>query len=196
MVDNAGPPYLTQPDAHCVRVTPRRHRRRRNYPAYTVLKGRIVGVFTCPWDDLKDYVLGVPHANYKGYDSVAQAQAAYMIGYGLGVVETVDGADGGDDRSNAPTSIVSNDPTEEEIYEALERASSTFLGPEWVVVFRGVRPGVYPSWNFVSSIVSGVSTAVYEKFSTRREAEIRWRAAVQAEQVTTLLRGVSYVRRV
>lgn len=47
--DNAGPRYLTQPLAQCVRVTPRPHRRRNAYPVYTVLKGRVTGVFTCSW---------------------------------------------------------------------------------------------------------------------------------------------------
>lgn len=70
-----------------------------------------------------------------------------MIEYGLGLVEVVEGDD--DARSNdstAPTSIAPEDPTHEQIYRALEQAASTFLGREWLVVFRGVRPGIYPFW--------------------------------------------------
>ncbi|KAF7968491.1 hypothetical protein HWV62_30449 [Athelia sp. TMB] len=169
-------------------------------------------------DDLKPYVLRVSHANYKGYDTVVQAQAAYMIGYSLGLVQVLgdDGnvanADGSSDAdgataddssdsggsatnaSSAPPSLAPAQPTEEEIYHALERASSTFLGQNWIAVFRGVRPGVYPSWNFVSPLVSGLSTSVYEKFQTRAEAEQRWRQARLAGQVMTLVPGISYVR--
>ncbi|KAF7966710.1 hypothetical protein HWV62_37294 [Athelia sp. TMB] len=117
-----------------------------------------------------------------------------MIGYNLDLVQVVGGDDGSEsDASTAPSSIVPRHPTAEEIHRALESASGTFLGREWLVVFRGTRPGVYPSWSFVSSLVSGVSTAVYEKFDTKEEAEARWREAVRARQVRTLAPGVSYV---
>ncbi|KAF7965446.1 hypothetical protein HWV62_43503 [Athelia sp. TMB] len=152
------------------------------------------------WDDLKPFVDRVSCPNVKGYDTVAEAQAAYMIGYSLGLVKAVD------DAVNAgrpePVSLVVRNPTHEQIYDALERSAPNFLGREWSVVFRGVRPGIYPSCdakahlrrNFVSGIVSGISTAVYEKFSTREEAEARWEEALRAGTVETLLPGVSYVR--
>lgn len=89
----------------------------------------------------------VSHANYKGYDDIIQAQTAYMIGYSLGLVEVVE--DDGNTASNASSalsSVLPMHPTPEEIYHALERASNTFLGREWLVVFRGKHPGIYPSW--------------------------------------------------
>lgn len=90
---------------------------------------------------------GVSHANYKGYDDVTQAQMAYMIRYSLGLVHVVKDGNGTDsDTSTAPSSIVPRHPTEEQVYEALEHASNTFLGREWLVVFRGTRPGIYLSW--------------------------------------------------
>lgn len=98
-------------------------------------------------DELRGYVLNVSHANYKGYDDIIRAQTAYMIGYSLGLVEVVDDDDGtASDTSTAPSSAVPRHPNAEQVYRALERASSTFLTREWLVVFRGTRPGIYPSW--------------------------------------------------
>lgn len=98
-------------------------------------------------DELREYVLHVSHANFKGYDDVVQAQTAYMIGYSLGLVEVVDDDDDtASDTSAAPSSAVPRHPNADEVYRALERASNVFLGRKWLVVFRGTRPGVYPSW--------------------------------------------------
>ncbi|KAF7971007.1 hypothetical protein HWV62_22271 [Athelia sp. TMB] len=166
--------------------------RRPNRPLYQVRTPEGAAVIE-GWDDLKVFVLRTSQSNYKGYDNVAQAQAAYMIGYNLGLVEIV--ANGNPVAAVAPRSVVPQHPSPEELYRALEQAADTFLGREWVVVFRGVRPGVYPSWNFVSDLVSGVSTSVYEKFDTRAEAEAQWQEARRAGRVRTLLRGISYVQR-
>lgn len=103
-------------------------------------------------------MVGVSHANYKGYDDIAQAQAAYMIGYTLGLVEVVEDDDGtASDTSTAPSSVAPRHPTEEQIYQALERAPNTFMGREWLVVFRGIRPGIYPSW-YVSNYLPQTCT--------------------------------------
>lgn len=86
---------------------------------------------------------------YKGFRTRQEAECAYVVAYGLGVVQVLDGSSATSSSSSSITSlqsIVRAQPTEEEILAALQRASDTFLGDEWYAVFKGVRPGVYPTW--------------------------------------------------
>ena len=41
---------------------------------YAVRRGRRTGVFTAPWSEVQQHVIGVPGAQYKGFATVAEAQ--------------------------------------------------------------------------------------------------------------------------
>lgn len=94
---------------------------------------------------MKGLTDGVGGALYKGFSTRQEAECAYIISYGLGIVQELRGSSSASSASSC-LSIVNPQPTEAEILDALGRAASLFLGIEWYAVFKGVRPGVYPTW--------------------------------------------------
>ena len=40
--------------------------------------------------------------------------------------------------------------------------------PKWYVVFKGVKPGIYDTWEDTKKHVDGFSGAVYKSFKTPR----------------------------
>lgn len=76
-----------------------------------------------------------------GFETLLEAQRAYILAYALGSVRVR--LHRGDPRAGdyAPAA-----PTPEALMEALEFVDDDFLGAEWHVVYKGKRPGVYPSW--------------------------------------------------
>lgn len=92
-------------------------------------------------------VKGVPRASYKGFVTLDEAQGAFVIAYTLGFVEAIP-ARGSVDFGLRPAtaSLVTTNPSQNEILATLSGTSRTFLGTTWYAVFKGIRPGVYPSW--------------------------------------------------
>lgn len=101
-------------------------------------------------DEVKPLTNNVRGSLYKGFNTRQEAECAYIVAFGLGIVQVIGGSSISSASSTSqlasPRSIVRLRPTEEEILDALQRASSTFLGVEWYAVFKGIRPGVYPTW--------------------------------------------------
>lgn len=101
-------------------------------------------------NEVKPLTDKVSGALYKGFNSRQEAECAYIVSYGLGIVQVISGSFSeslsSESESSTPTSIVRTRPTENELLNALQCASSTFLGVEWYAVFKGVHPGVYPTW--------------------------------------------------
>jgi hypothetical protein len=85
-------------------------------------------------------VLGVSNSIYEGFKYRRDAERAYILAYTLGAVRLIPSAN----SSNLSTSQAR--PTPEAFVNALEDVADDFLGENWHVVFKGKRPGVYPSW--------------------------------------------------
>ncbi|KAI0281133.1 hypothetical protein BGY98DRAFT_932225 [Russula aff. rugulosa BPL654] len=77
-------------------------------------------------------------------------------------------------------------PMPEELMAAFASASDNFLGAEWYVVFKGKRPGVYPAWNFAATQTKGVSNSIFNKFSSKADAEAAYRRALDDDYVEIL----------
>lgn len=66
---------------------------------------------------------------------------AYVLAYALGAIRVVPDREGRFLQADAAA------PTPEEFMDAMDAIDDDdFLGMKWHVVFKGKRPGVYPSW--------------------------------------------------
>src|SRR6266436_1229128 len=92
-------------------------------------------------EEVKPLVDGVPGNIHQGFDTRLKAERAYVVAYALGAVRVLPS------RDNAGQQLVSPAiPTPEAIMAAFSSASDNFLSAEWHVVFKGLRPGIYPAW--------------------------------------------------
>ncbi|KAF7980386.1 hypothetical protein HWV62_38178 [Athelia sp. TMB] len=159
-------------------VKRRRHKKRK---AYVVFEGLEPGVYT-DWTLTEANVKGVSHNVYQGYDSLIAAQQAYLVAYALRAVRILP-------PDNAPDGWVPSAaiPTPEAVMGAFAASSATFLGAEWHVVFKGLRPGVYPAWNFAATQTKGVANSVYQKYQSKQEAVQKFEEAQRLGHVTTLV---------
>lgn len=99
------------------------------------------------WHHYIHLVNYVPNTNYKGFQKLDEANMAYIIAYALGFVKAIPARNCNDLGPPAPTpSLITTTPSQNEILAALSSASPNFLGQTWYAVFKGIRPGVYPSW--------------------------------------------------
>ena len=55
---------------------------------YVVWQGKKPGIYT-DWDECKEQVAGVKGAQYKGFDSMAEAEAAIRLPYSSVVVRNI-----------------------------------------------------------------------------------------------------------
>ena len=86
-------------------------------------------------------VNGVPGNIHQGFDTRREAERAYVVAYALGAVRILPSRGDADQQAVAPAI-----PMPEAIMDAFASSSDAFLGAEWYVVFKGLRPGVYPAW--------------------------------------------------
>ncbi|KZP10389.1 hypothetical protein FIBSPDRAFT_899803 [Athelia psychrophila] len=190
----AGHYTLPRPGAHAklVSTLPRTHHAPFKY--FAIVKGTYPGVYEGHWFDYEMLVRKVPHANYKGFQKLDEAKAAFLAAYVLGLVVAIPARDSDNLGPRPPTaSIVSTPPSEDDVLAALSSTSQTSPESAWYVVFKGIRPGIYQSWNFVSDLVRGVSTATYQRFESHDAAKAAFRHAERNGEVQVLRTGQSYV---
>jgi hypothetical protein len=91
-------------------------------------------------DEVEPLVKHIRGNNYKGYQSRVEAERSYVLAGALGSLRVLS-------RDSDPTSPLARvAPMPEAVMTAFASASDNFLGAEWYVVFKGLRPGVYPAW--------------------------------------------------
>lgn len=164
-LDRATAGHLTLPhsDTTAKLVTKPARSARNLYRYHVIVKGTHPGVYEGHWyvpiylvfrnmlmvirNNFEHLVKSVPHANHKGFNSLEDARAAYTIASALGFVQAIP-ARGATECGPAPgqLSLVSTNPSQEDILAALSATSHDFLGNTWYTVTKGVRPGVYPCW--------------------------------------------------
>ena len=83
----------------------------------------------------------MPRNIHQGFDSRLEAERAYVMAYALGAVRALPPWGNANEQVPAPAA-----PMPDAIMYAFATASNTFLRAEWHVVFKGLRPGVYPTW--------------------------------------------------
>lgn len=89
----------------------------------------------------------VPRASYKGFETLEEAQTAFALAFALGFVEAIPARNAvGLVAPPRSPSMVSTNPTQNEILAILSGTPANYLGQTWYAVFKGIRPGVYPCW--------------------------------------------------
>lgn len=138
-------------------------------------------LWLCYFRDMcKMQVDGISNNIYEGFDSRADAERAYVLAYALGAVRVLANA-GGDVQRNADPN-----PTLEAFMRVLRDAPDDFLGQEWHVVFKGKRPGVYPSWAFAANQTISVGRSVYQKYAIRADAMSAYQRARENGEIERL----------
>ena len=89
---------------------------------------------------MEPLVKGIPGNIHQGFDHRHEAERAYIVAIALGAVHILPRRG---DTSQTPTSAI---PTPDTVMNAFANTSDEFLGAKWHVVFKGLRPGVYPAW--------------------------------------------------
>lgn len=144
-------------------------------------------------------VNGVPHNIYEGFWNRYDAEVAYVLAYALGTVRVLP------NRAGQALQTHVAQPTPEAFMTALERVDDEFLGMRWHVVFKGKRPGVYPSWYvqpehfgmetqnslfccrlFSANQTLNVPNAVQQSYDTRAQARAAYALADELHEVQTL----------
>ncbi|KAH7904940.1 hypothetical protein BJ138DRAFT_1118935 [Hygrophoropsis aurantiaca] len=134
-------------------------RRKRKSVAWVVLGGRQPGVYYS-WEDTLAQVSGHRKNNYQGFRSVEEAQRAWDMYNQLNEPNPTL-------PHNATTSAAGRSRDGANIAWYLRAAERN---ARWVVVFKGIEPGVYPDWLSCQTHVIGVSRSLYNKFLTRQMA--------------------------
>lgn len=89
----------------------------------------------------------MPGNVYQGFDSRLQAEQAYRVAYAMGAVRRLY------PRGVPAPALEPAVPTPDELMDAINATSDTFLGAQWHVVFQGRRPGIYPAWYVYNNIM-------------------------------------------
>lgn len=79
-------------------------------------------------------------ANHKGFHSRRDAECAWTLAVALGGVRALP-------PRGSIVGVAAAAPIPEPIMQAFDEINNdNFLGSTWYVVYKGKRPGVYPSW--------------------------------------------------
>ena len=90
--------------------------------------------------EVDSLVTSVPHNVHKGFVSRIEAERAYVLAYAMGALRTLPR------RGSTALGPPPATPTPQEVMDAFASLSDDFLGAEWYVVYKGKRPGLYPTW--------------------------------------------------
>lgn len=90
-------------------------------------------------EEVKAQVHRVSGNSQEGFNSLREAQQAYAFAYAIGAVRVLSPHGAG--PASAPAA-----PIPAPIMQAFEECDSNFLGADWHVVFKGLTPGIYPTW--------------------------------------------------
>ncbi|KZP10198.1 hypothetical protein FIBSPDRAFT_899896 [Athelia psychrophila] len=171
---NTPPPINTPPPVNATPQKGRGLRNNRTKRAWVVFEGTEPGVYDS-WEDAKVRVINVPRCVHEGYERRLEAETAYVLAYGMGLVRSLPR------RGESIIPPAPSAPTPAAVLAAFLAADDGFLGPTWHVVFKGRSPGVYPAWCFAASQTQGVANSVYQKYPTRADAQRAFDAATEAE---------------
>ncbi|KAJ7788959.1 hypothetical protein B0H14DRAFT_3892153 [Mycena olivaceomarginata] len=144
--------------------------------AYVVFQGHVPGVFET-WRETNDNVRGFPNAIYRGYASLAEAEAAFAYALENCWVRGA-GVNGGPVPFSPPTPLRSS--TDPNPVNPLRGSEAL----DWQVVFRGINPGAYCSVLEAMLNTSGIRNALYKGYDTKQEAFAAWDLARQCGEVT------------
>jgi hypothetical protein len=89
---------------------------------------------------VKSLTHGISGNCQEGYNTRREAENAYACAYSLGIVRALP-APGSRAPASAPAALIPPP-----VMDELRDADDEFLGAEWHVVFKGLTPGIFPTW--------------------------------------------------
>ncbi|KAJ7810045.1 hypothetical protein B0H13DRAFT_1927548 [Mycena leptocephala] len=162
---------------------------------YVVFYGRQPGVYA-QWSgpaSAEEQIRRVRGALHQGYDSLAEAHAAYKYARERSWTRALDS------RPSSPTTAPDAIPV---LPVPALRSDSEILAPNplrgapsrnqrWYVVYAGIAPGIYGSFLECALNTSGLSNQAHESVETLAEARERWARAVTQGLVRRLYHSYS-----
>ncbi|KAJ7430876.1 hypothetical protein B0H11DRAFT_2262776 [Mycena galericulata] len=164
-------------DGRVFAVSPKRKNKKSKKSAYVVFCGSRFGVFHS-WAEVKPLVTGFSNSVFRGYNTVAEAQAAFQYALSRGWVRN--GYSTVTAISTLPTPA--SDLLGDNPLNGLEPHNST-----WYVVYRGITPGVYRSHLESQLNTLGVRGALYESIEGKHVALEKYAAACSRGEVAAIL---------
>ncbi|TRM63044.1 hypothetical protein BD626DRAFT_368110, partial [Schizophyllum amplum] len=154
---------------------------------YVVFIGRVAGVYTT-WPECKAQVNGVKHNSYQGYPSVSEARAAFDVARRRGLTFSCSNATATVGRQISQTPMSSADLALGLAF--LDDDASVAIAPHghlWYVVFKGVQPGVYRTYNEVVLGTTGLAGAEHGSYRSREDAIAAFKVALGEGKVWRLM---------
>ncbi|KAJ7080882.1 hypothetical protein C8R43DRAFT_1143053 [Mycena crocata] len=143
--------------------------------AYVIFCGYQYGVFLT-WAETKPLVSGVSNCIFRGYATVAEAQAAFDYAVERSWVRKCD--------SHVTAAIATLPrPTTFATAEHNPLNGATMTNNQWYIVYRGITPGVYRSHLECQLNTLGVSGALYESVKGYALAQSKFAAAMRQHNV-------------
>ncbi|KAJ7251187.1 hypothetical protein B0H12DRAFT_1234256 [Mycena haematopus] len=150
--------------------------------AYTVFRGRTIGVFDT-WVEAEAATSGMRFALHQGYSTRQQAEDAFAFAQGKGwTCESATWTAVPVSSADAPQPVL--DPTGPRSPLAAQRKT----GDPWYVVYAGVNPGIFPTSLECALNVLGIKNALHEKVLGFREAREKFSRAREAGNVVAVFK--------
>ncbi|KAJ7143247.1 hypothetical protein C8R46DRAFT_1233023 [Mycena filopes] len=163
------------PGASPRRLTPQR-RSTKKKGGYAVFFGLEIGSYKA-WEEVKPLVIGVPSSLFKGYSTLAQAEAAFAYAASLGWTRLIPPSGTLVGQTQTQTAIPRLPHPNAFSSRRNPLHDSTDPAARWYVVYSGVTPGVYQSYLECAINTLGLSSAVHDSFDTQVAAEAAFQRA-------------------
>ncbi|KAF7983647.1 hypothetical protein HWV62_20598 [Athelia sp. TMB] len=188
----AGHATLPHHGAIAVRVTPRTGPEHSHpFEYFTILRGTRPGVYEARWEQVKPYVHRISGAIFKGHNDRATALLDYYVACDLRIIRQLRQNPSTRYPANPPRSIVSINPPQHIIADAIAHTELPSDTP-WYAVFKGIRTGVFPFWSIAASLTHRLPKSTMQKFSSKQVAINAYIIARTRGEVQELEMGVPY----
>lgn len=88
---------------------------------------------------MKSLTHGISGNVQEGYNTRREAENAYACAYSLGIVRALP-------APGSQGAVALATPMSPAVMNIFKDADDEFLGAEWYVVFKGLTPGIFPTW--------------------------------------------------
>ncbi|KAK0449345.1 hypothetical protein EV421DRAFT_1732617 [Armillaria borealis] len=170
-----------------VHATLKQKRRHRKGPKfYVVFLGQTMGICE-EWSVCESWMSGIPHMLHKSYMTRAAAVSAYAYALSRGWVQRWQG--------HSLTSLQAARMVMPKPEDALTRPAQAYQTPlnnrqaveAWHVIYKGICPGIYPTYIEAGLNILGITNAVHEVFESLQVACDKFKYALDKGQVKALL---------
>lgn len=87
---------------------------------------------------MKSLTDGISGNFHEGYNTRREAECAYACAYSIGIVRALPARG---------SQVAAASPMPPPIMNEFRDTPDDFLGVDWYVVFKGLTPGIFPTWS-------------------------------------------------